>query len=83
MPTKDSMVKSSRISQETWAKMQAYMEREDVTFSGAIKKLVEEADLPKQRRGFVDTQELVDICERKNIDAQVLIDNLVKELKRG
>ena len=44
MPTKDSMIKTARITQETWRKMEAYMEREDVTFSGAIRKLVDEAE---------------------------------------
>ena len=83
MPTKDSMIKTARINQETWAKMSAYMDREDVTFSGAIRKLVEEADIPKQRREFVDTKELVDLCERMNIDPQTLIDGLIRELKRG
>ena len=54
-----------------------------MTFSGAIRKLVEEADIPKQRREFVDTKELVDLCERMNIEPQTLIDGLVRELKRG
>ena len=83
MPTKDSMIKTARITQETWRKMEAYMDREDVTFSGAIRKLVEEADIPKQRREFVDTKVLVDLCERRNIEPQTLIDGLVRELKRG
>lgn len=37
MPTKDSEVKTARITRETWEKVSKIMEREGVTFSGAVK----------------------------------------------
>ena len=59
------------------------MKKEDLTYSAAIRKLIEEMDMPKQRKEYVNTQELVDLCEKRNIDAQSLVDSLVRNLKRG
>lgn len=83
MPTKDSLVKTARLRAETWAKLSSFMDKEDLTFSAAVARLVDEMDMPKQRREFVDTKELIDLCERRNIEPQTLIDGLVRELKRG
>ena len=41
MPSKGSEVKTARLSRETWASISELMEREEVTFSGAIKWLIE------------------------------------------
>jgi len=83
MPTKDSVVRTARHSAETWAKIEEYMKKEDLTYSAAIRKLIEEMDMPKQRKEYVNTQELVDLCEKRNIDPQSLVDSLVRNLKRG
>lgn len=42
MPTKDSVVKAARLRKETWEKMSRYMERENITFSEAVRRLADQ-----------------------------------------
>lgn len=81
MPTKDSVVKGARIKTEVCNKLDEYLEREGLTFSGWLTEQVELLGVPKVEG--VDTSELVRICDRLNQNPQVLIDALVRELKRG
>lgn len=42
MPTKDSVVKAAILRKETWEKMLRYMERENITFSEAVRRLADQ-----------------------------------------
>lgn len=81
MPSKDSVVKTARMNRETWEEIERVMDAEGVTFSGAIKKLVDERVHPKKpekgREGIPqgngldmveeEYQDLVKMCEVSGI----------------
>lgn len=83
MPTKDSVVKAARLRNDIAKKLEDYCDREDLTFSAAISKLVEEADMPKSRREYVNTERFIDACERRNQNPQLLLDALTERILRG
>ena len=83
MPTKDSVVRTARLRAEVMQKMEEFMEREDLTYSAAVSRLIEEMDMPKQRKEYVNTERFVEICERTNRNPQQLIDQLTERLILG
>lgn len=83
MPTKDSVVRTARLRAEVMQKMEEFMEREDLTYSAAVSRLIEEMDMPKQRKEYVNTERFVEICERTNRNPQQLIDQLTERLIQG
>ena len=83
MPTKDSVIRTARLRAEVAKKLEDFCNREDLTFSAAISKLVEEMDMPKSRREYVNTEAFVDACERRNQNPQLLLDKLTERILRG
>lgn len=83
MPTKDSVIRTARLKAEVSKKLEDFCNREDLTFSAAISRLVEEMDMPKSRKEYVNTEKFVEACERTNQDAQYLIDKMTERLLRG
>ena len=83
MPTKDSVVRTARLRAEVMQKMEEFMEREDLTYSAAVSRLIEEMDMPKQRKEYVNTERFVEVCERTNRNPQQLIDQLTERLIKG
>ena len=83
MPTKNSVVRTARLRAEVMQKMEEFMEREDLTYSAAVSRLIEEMDMPKQRREYVNTERFIEICERTNHNPQQLIDQLTERLIKG
>ena len=83
MPTKDSLVKTARMRTDTWKKMEDFMDREDLTFSAAVSRLIEEMDMPKSRKEYVNTEKFIEACERTNQNPQYLIDRMTERLLKG
>lgn len=83
MPSKDTVIRTARIKEELSHKLEDFMEREDLTYSAAISRLIEEMDMPKQRKEYVNTDKFIEACERTNQDPQFLIDKITEKLLRG
>lgn len=83
MPTKDTVVRTARIKEDLDRKLHDFMEREDLTYSAAISRLIEEMDMPKSRKGYVDTERFLEACERTNQDGQYIIDSITDRLLKG
>ena len=83
MPTKDSLVKTARMRTDTWKKMEDFMDREDLTFSAAVSRLIEEMDMPKSRKEYVNTEKFIEACERTNQNPQYLLDRMTERLLKG
>ena len=83
MPSKDTLVKAARIKTSVWKKMEEYMDREDLTFSAAVARLIEEMDMPKSRKEYVNTEKFIEACERTNQNPQYLIDRMTERLLKG
>lgn len=81
MPTRDSIVKSARIKIADAETLDNYLEKEGLTFAKWLTEQIEMLGIPKVEG--VDISELVRTCDRMNQDPQVLVDALVRELKRG
>lgn len=81
MPTKDSIVKSARIKIEDAESLDNYLDKEGITFAKWLTEQIKVLEIPKVEG--VDVSELVKICDRMNQNPQVLIDALVREIKRG
>ena len=83
MPTKDSVIRTARLKADVAKKLEHFCNREDLTFSAAISRLVEEMDMPKSRRAYVNTERFVDACERVNQDPQFIIDKMTERILKG
>lgn len=83
MPSKDTVVRTARIKEELDQKIHEFMDKEDLTFSAAISRLIEEMDMPKSRKGYVSTERFVEACERTNQDAQFIIDKMTERILKG
>lgn len=83
MPSKDTVVRTARIKEEVDQKLRDFMDREDLTYSAAISRLILEMDMPKSRKEYVNTEKFIEACERTNQDAQYIIDSITEKLLKG
>lgn len=83
MPSKDTVVRTARIKEELDVKIHDFMDREDLTYSAAISRLIEEMDMPKSRKEYVNTEKFLEACERANQDPQHIIDSITDRLLKG
>lgn len=65
MPSKDTVVRTARIKEEVDQKLRDFMDREDLTYSAAISRLILEMDMPKSRKGYVNT-----LCKEVTADGR-------------
>lgn len=83
MPSSNTVVRTARIKAELMQKMEDFMDREDLTYSAAVSRLIEEMDMPKKRKEYVNTDAFIEACERTNQDAQYIIDRITEKLLKG
>lgn len=83
MPSSDTVVRTARIKENLDRKLHEFMEKEDLTYSAAISRLIEEMDVPKSRKEYVNTERFIEACERTNQDPQYLIDRMTERLLQG
>ena len=83
MPTIGSVTRTARIKRENNIKLEDYMEKEGLSFSFVVNKLIEEMDMPKSRNQYVNIDKYVEACERTNRDPQYLIDKMTARLLHG
>lgn len=83
MPSSDTVVRTARIKTELMKKMEDFMDREDLTYSAAVARLIEEMDMPKKRREYVNTDKFIEACERTNQDPQYIIDRVTEKILKG
>ena len=83
MPSRDTVVRTARIKEELDQKLHDFMDREDLTYSAAVSRLIAEMDMPKSRKEYVNTEKFIEACERTNQDPQYLIDKMTERLLKG
>ena len=83
MPSSDTVVRTVRIKNELDQKLHEFMDKEDLTYSSAVSRLIDEMDMPKSRREYVNTDKFIEACERTNQDAQYIIDKITDKLLKG